>query len=84
MHAKSAQILATAINNAFYNASGGGFWVDVRQTHLVMPLATGVASALGGEAVDKAIKNLEHSIRVGVWGAPPGHFDTGLTGEWSV
>ena len=68
-----------AVNAAFYNKSTGGY-VDLLQTHLVMPLATGVTSAdASGDAkrAEATMTLLESAIE-----KTGGHLDTGLTGNY--
>lgn len=71
---KKADNLSIAINEAFFNASTG-VYIDMLQTHLVMPLATGVVPPSFEHVL---MNNLEHSIRV----LQNGHLDTGLTGTY--
>eukprot|EP00035_Acanthoeca_spectabilis_P003991 m.97489 g.97489 ORF g.97489 m.97489 type:complete len:949 (+) comp12401_c0_seq2:373-3219(+) len=73
-YAADAAARAVAINKAFGNASTGVF-VDMLQTHAVMPLATGVVPP---EVAPKTWSNLAHQITV----VNTGHLDTGLTGTY--
>ena len=65
--------LAAAINAAFYDANTGAY-VDQLQTHLLMPLATGVVPAAREASV---VLSLEAAIA-----KTGGHLDTGLTGNY--
>ena len=72
-YSAAAHALAAAINSKYYDASSGAY-VDLLQTHLVMPLASGVVPA---EHEAKAVDLLEAAI------AKTGdHLDTGLTGNY--
>lgn len=66
--------LAQAINKMWFNSSTG-VYLDMLQTHIAMPLATGVVPASSFQTV---VDNLEHSIVV----LQKGHLDTGLTGTY--
>eukprot|EP00756_Hemistasia_phaeocysticola_P057794 Hpha_TRINITY_DN34403_c0_g1::TRINITY_DN34403_c0_g1_i1::g.96223::m.96223/K05989/ramA; alpha-L-rhamnosidase len=68
-----AQKLAAAINTAFYSNSTGAY-VDLLQTHLVMPLATGVVPA---NLQTQTTQRLQSAID-----AKGGHLDTGLTANY--
>jgi alpha-L-rhamnosidase len=68
-----ASVLASNINRAYYNNDTHSY-IDNLQTHLLMPLATGVVSK---ENVDSVILNLEKAISKN-----GGHLDTGLTGNY--
>lgn len=72
-YAAAADNLDFAIHQAFYNASTGAY-VDLLQTHLVMPLASGVVPTTLEAAV---VTSLEDAIA-----ATGGHVDTGLTGTY--
>ena len=72
----AAANLAQAVNKAFYDASTGAY-VDHRQTHLLMPLATGVVGASGSVSEDSVLASLETAIA-----KTGGHLDTGLTGNY--
>lgn len=74
MYDAAAGRLAAAINAAFGNPTSG-VYLDMLQTHLVMPLAGGVVPPSGEQ---KTVANLERSIRV----LNDGHLDTGLTGTY--
>ena len=69
----AAAALATNINAAFYNNRTGAF-VDHLQTHLLMPLATGIVPVAEQDAV---LHSLQQAIA-----ATGGHLDTGLTGNY--
>ena len=69
----AAENLDFAINEAFYNASTGAY-IDLLQTHLVMPLASGVVPTTRETAV---VTSLEAAVA-----ATGGHVDTGLTGTY--
>ena len=72
----AAANLAQAVNKAFYDASTGAY-VDHLQTHLLMPLATGVVGASGSVSEDSVLASLETAIA-----KTGGHLDTGLTGNY--
>lgn len=69
----AAKKLAAAVNKEFYDASTGAY-VDHLQTHLLMPLATGVVPAENQASV---LASLEAAIA-----KTGGHLDTGLTGNY--
>ena len=70
---QAASLLAANINAAYYNNSTGAF-IDNLQTHLLMPLATGVVPVARQASV---LKSLEAAIA-----ETGGHLDTGLTGNY--
>ena len=70
---QAATALATNINKAFYNTTTGAY-VDQLQTHLLMPLATGVVPVDQHAAV---LEGLQRAIA-----KTGGHLDTGLTGNY--
>jgi hypothetical protein len=69
----AATALAAAINKAFYDPATGAY-VDHLQTHLLMPLATGVVPV---EQQASVLASLEAAIA-----KTGGHLDTGLTGNY--
>ena len=69
----AASLLADAVNAAFYDQDTGAF-VDQLQTHLLMPLATGVVPE---DRIDSVVTSLEQAIA-----KTGGHLDTGLTGNY--
>jgi hypothetical protein len=69
----AAQKLAASINAAYYKPSSGAY-IDVLQTHLVMPLAGG---AVPKERQDATMGLLATAIETA-----GGHLDTGLTANY--
>ena len=70
---EAADKLAAAVNARF--ASSSGVYLDLLQTHSLMPLATGLVPA----ALENQTRgHLERQILV----ADQGHLDTGLTGTY--
>lgn len=69
-----ADALAAAIHKKFYHTASG-LYLDALQTHIVMPLATGVVPP---QLENLSMANLEHAIMV----TSQGHLDTGLTGSY--
>jgi alpha-L-rhamnosidase len=72
-YAAAAEAYASAVNRAFYSNTTGGY-VDLLQTHLVMPLATGSVPPSRREAT---MALLEQAIDT-----TGGHLDTGLTANY--
>ena len=71
----NAALLAAAVNKAFGNASTG-VYVDMLQTHAVMPL---MSDGLVPDAVaPRTWANFEHQLMT----VNTGHLDTGLTGTY--
>jgi alpha-L-rhamnosidase len=68
-----ATVLASNINKAYFDHATHSY-IDNLQTHLLMPLATGVVSK---ENINSVLVNLEKAIR-----ETNGHLDTGLTGNY--
>jgi alpha-L-rhamnosidase len=64
---------AAAVNDKYYQPSSGAY-IDLLQTHLVMPLASGVVPH---ERTDAAMAHLEAAIQ-----KSGGHLDVGLTGNY--
>ena len=69
----AAHSLASSINEAFYDPKTGAY-IDHVQTHLLMPLATGVVPS---EMVPSVVKSFEDAVA-----EQNGHLDTGLTGTY--
>jgi alpha-L-rhamnosidase len=69
----TAMKLFASINTVYYN--NAGYYVDLLQSHLTMPLATGVVPPNDKILVSQ---NLETAIVV----TKNGHLDTGLTGTY--
>eukprot|EP00949_MAST-11_sp_MAST-11-sp1_P000823 g823.t1 len=72
-YASAAEDRSVAIARAFYNAETGAY-VDLLQTHIVMPLATGVVP---NEKFEASMALLARAIA-----AKGGHLDVGLTGNY--
>ena len=70
---KAFQARAAAINTAFYNSSSSAY-VDLLQTHIVMPLASGVVP---DKLQTKVMRNLDDAFK-----AKSDHLDVGLTGNY--
>ena len=72
-YASAAEDRSVAIARAFYDAETGAY-VDLLQTHIVMPLATGVVP---NEKFEASMALLARAIA-----AKGGHLDVGLTGNY--
>jgi len=72
LYGSHAVAISNALNTRFFNADGN-FYLDRKQTHLLMPL---MANAVPAASISKVMTNLEEAIVV----SSDGHLDVGDPG----